>query len=217
MNSYKNFIDRFKISLAKSGRDISEVELIAVSKKKSSDEIREVLDAGQISFGENQIQEVEKKWIALKKEFSQVKLHFIGGIQSKKVKSIFEHCDVIHSIDRTKIAQLFSKLEKQNQITKEYFIQVNVGDEDQKSGISLSEVDNFISSCLKDYKLNVIGLMCLPPINEDPKKYFIKLNEIAKKHNLPSLSMGMSGDYEAAIEHGATHIRIGTQIFGPRN
>ena len=146
-----------------------------------------------------------------------MKLHFIGGIQSKKVKSIFEHCDVIHSIDRMKLVSLFSELEKHSTIKKEYFIQVNIGDESQKSGVKLSDADDFIVSCKKNYNLNIIGLMCLPPFNEDPKQYFVKLREIAQKHNLSSLSMGMSGDYKEAIKCGATHIRIGTQIFGPRN
>lgn len=217
MNSYNNFINHFRNALANANRDINEVELIAVSKKKSSDEIREVIKSGHLSFGENQIQEVENKWIALKKEFPSIKLHFIGGIQSRKVKSIFENCDVIHSIDRMKVAKLFCELEKQNKIAKEYFIQVNIGGEDQKGGINLSQADYFISDCLKNCKLNIVGLMCLPPLNDDPEKYFIKLREIAKKHKLLSLSMGMSGDYEQAIKCGATHIRIGTQIFGPRN
>jgi pyridoxal phosphate enzyme (YggS family) len=217
MELYQNFLEQFNTALSNANRNLSEVELIAVSKKKSSDEIKKVINSGHLSFGENQIQEVENKWITLKKEFPNMKLHFIGGIQSKKVKSIFEHCDVIHSIDRMKLVSLFSELEKHSTIKKEYFIQVNIGDESQKSGVKLSDADDFIVSCKKNYNLNIIGLMCLPPFNEDPKQYFVKLREIAQKHNLSSLSMGMSGDYEEAIKCGATHIRIGTQIFGPRN
>jgi pyridoxal phosphate enzyme (YggS family) len=217
MELYQNFLEQFNTALSNANRNLSEVELIAVSKKKSSDEIKKVINSGHLSFGENQIQEVENKWITLKKEFPNMKLHFIGGIQSKKVKSIFEHCDVIHSIDRMKLVSLFSELEKHSTIKKEYFIQVNIGDESQKSGVKLSDADDFIVSCKKNYNLNIIGLMCLPPFNEDPKQYFVKLREIAQKHNLSSLSMGMSGDYKEAIKCGATHIRIGTQIFGPRN
>jgi pyridoxal phosphate enzyme (YggS family) len=217
MNTYNNFINLFESAISNANRDISEVELIAVSKKKSSDEIKKVINLGQLSFGENQIQEVENKWIALKKEFPKIKLHFIGGIQSRKVRSIFEHCDVIHSLDRIKIAELFSQLEIKTQVIKNYFIQINIGDEDQKGGVRLSDADNFITNCIEKYNLKIIGLMCLPPINSDPKKYFVKLKDIANKHNLSSLSMGMSGDYEMAIECGSTHIRIGTQIFGPRN
>ena len=116
-----------------------------------------------------------------------------------------------------KIVDLFSELESKNQIAKEYFIQINIGDEDQKNGVRMSDADEFIENCKNNYNLKIIGLMCLPPFNEDPKKYFVRLKEIASKHNLNSLSMGMSGDFEVAIDCGATHIRIGTQIFGPRN
>ncbi len=217
MDLYNNFLKSFKSAVSATNRNINDINLIAVSKKKSVDEIREVIESGHLSFGENQIQEVENKWITLKKEFPNIKLHFIGGIQSKKVKSIFEHCDVIHSIDRMKVVSLFSELEKYSTKKKEYFIQVNIGDESQKGGVKLSEADEFIVSCKKNYNLKIAGLMCLPPFNEDPKQYFAKLKEIAQKHNLSSLSMGMSGDYEEAIKCGATHIRIGTQIFGPRN
>ena len=217
MNSYNKFLVNYKNALANAHRNLNDVELIAVSKKKSSEEIKEVIQSGHLSFGENQIQEVENKWVTLRKDFPEIKLHFIGAIQSKKVKSIFQHCDVIHSIDRMKIVDLFSELENKNQIAKEYFIQINIGDEDQKNGVRMSDADEFIENCKNNYNLKIIGLMCLPPFNEDPKKYFVRLKEIASKHNLNSLSMGMSGDFEVAIDCGATHIRIGTQIFGPRN
>ena len=217
MDLYNNFLKSFKSAVSATNRNINDINLIAVSKKKSVDEIKEVIESGHLSFGENQIQEVENKWITLKKEFPNIKLHFIGGIQSKKVKSIFEHCDIIHSIDRMKVVNLFSELEKHSTIKKEYFIQVNIGGESQKGGVKLSEADDFIVSCKTNYNLKITGLMCLPPFNEDPKQYFVKLKEIGQKHNLSSLSMGMSGDYEEAIKCGATHIRIGTQIFGPRN
>ena len=217
MSLYENFRDNLKRSAKTSGRSFEEIDLIAVSKKKPIEVIRQVIQAGHRSFGENQIQEVENKWIKLKKEYPDLKLHFIGGIQSRKVKSIFDHCDVIHSVDRIKIIELFSNLEEQRGVSKEYFIQVNTGNESQKNGIHLSEADKFISNCLSNYKLNIIGLMCLPPINEDPKSHFLKLAQLKKKFNLPSLSMGMSSDYQDALEAGATHIRIGTQIFGKRN
>ena len=217
MDSYNTFLEQFKIAISQANRQIDEVELIAVSKKKSVEEIKSVIKFGQLSFGENQIQEVESKWINLKRDHPQIKLHFIGGIQSRKVKSIYQHCDVIHSIDRMKLVELFNKLENENQVAKDYFIQINIGDEAQKSGVQLSEADDFISKCIVNYNLNIIGLMCLPPLNEDPKKYFIKLKNMAQKYNFASLSMGMSSDYDVAIESGATHVRIGTQIFGPRN
>ena len=217
MNSYNTFLEQFKTAISQANRQIDEVELIAVSKKKSVEEIKSVIKFGQLSFGENQIQEVESKWINLKRDHPQIKLQFIGGIQSRKVKSIYQHCDVIHSIDRMKLVELFNKLENENQVAKDYFIQINIGDEAQKSGVKLSEADDFISKCIVNYNLNIIGLMCLPPLNEDPKKYFIKLKNMAKKYNFASLSMGMSSDYDVAIESGATHVRIGTQIFGPRD
>ncbi len=203
--------------MANTNRDISEVELIAVSKKKSIEDIRQVIQAGHRSFGENQIQEVENKWIDLKKEYPDLKLHFIGGIQSKKVKSIFQYCDVVHSVDRIKIIELFSGLEEQQGLSREYFIQINTGNEAQKGGVMLEEANNFISSCKNNYNLNIAGLMCLPPLNEDPEKHFLKLAKLADQFNLSSLSMGMSNDFKVALECGATHIRIGTKIFGERN
>ena len=203
-------------AVSEANRDIDEIDLIAVSKKKSSEDIRKVINFEHISYGENQIQEVEKKWVDLKKEFSSLKLHFIGGIQSRKVKSIYTHCDVIHSLDRMKIVKLFSELETSQGLSKDYFIQINTGDESQKSGVLLSEADEFISSCIENYNLNIVGLMCIPPFDEDPQKHFMTLSNMAKNFNLPSLSMGMSNDFKVALKCGATHIRIGTKIFGER-
>ena len=217
MSLFNKFRENFERAVKTSGRRLEEIDLIAVSKKKSIEDIRQVIHAGHRSFGENQIQEVENKWVELKKEYSDLKLHFIGGIQSKKVKSIFKHCDVVHSIDRIKIIELFNNLEEQQRISKDYFIQINTGNEVQKGGVMLEEADKFISNCMKNYKLNIVGLMCLPPISEDPKPHFMKLAKLAGQFNFPALSMGMSGDFEDAIAAGATHIRIGTQIFGERN
>ena len=217
MSLYKNFKEDLVRTTDASDRSLDEIDLIAVSKKKSIEDIRQVIQAGHRSFGENQIQEVESKWIDLKKEYSNLTLHFIGSIQSRKVKSIFQHCDVVHSIDRLKIVELFNKLEGQHNVSRKYFIQINTGDELQKSGVKLSEADEFIANCINNYQLNIIGLMCLPPINEDPKSHFLKLLKLRDQFKLPSLSMGMSSDFKEAIEAGATHIRIGTQIFGKRD
>ena len=216
MSLYENFRDNLKRSAKTSGRSFEEIDLIAVSKKKPIEVIRQVIQAGHRSFGENQIQEVENKWIKLKKEYPDLKLHFIGGIQSRKVKSIFDHCDVIHSVDRIKIIELFSNLEEQRGVSKEYFIQVNTGNEPQKSGISPLEVDSFIKYCIKDLNLPIIGLMCIPPINEEPSMHFLLLQKIANRNNLSELSMGMSSDYEEAIKFGATSVRIGSLLFGER-
>ena len=217
MSLYQNYFNQFKSAVSAAHRDISEIDLIAVSKKKPSSDIRKVIDQGHISYGENQIQEVENKWADLKNEFSHLKLHFIGGIQSRKVKSIYAHCDVVHSLDRLKIVKMFSELETAQGLSRDYFIQINTGDESQKSGVILSEADKFISTCIENYNLKIIGLMCIPPFNDDPKKHFLMLSDMAKNFNLPALSMGMSNDFEVALKCGATHIRIGTKIFGERN
>ena len=217
MSLYQNYFNQLKSAVSAAHRDISEIDLIAVSKKKPSSDIRKVIDQGHISYGENQIQEVENKWADLKNEFSHLKLHFIGGIQSRKVKSIYTHCDVVHSLDRLKIVKMFSELETAQGLSREYFIQINTGDEQQKSGVTLSEADKFISTCIENYNVKIIGLMCIPPFNDDPKKHFLMLSDMAKNFNLTSLSMGMSNDFDVALKCGATHIRIGTKIFGERN
>ena len=217
MTNFKLFSSELEKAIIAANRDFNEVELIAVSKKKPTSEIKKIINQKHISYGENQLQEIEEKWTQLKNEFTNLRLHFIGGIQSRKVKSIFNYCDVIHSLDRMKIVKQFNDLEIEHSSSREYFIQINTGDEKQKSGVMLSESDQFISACLENYNLNIIGLMCIPPFDQDPQKHFLTLASIAKNFNLESLSMGMSNDYGTALKCGATHIRIGTKIFGERN
>ena len=217
MSRYKNFLSSLEMSLRSANRNSQDIELIAVSKKKSATDIQKVIDEGHQSFGENQIQEIEDKWSDLKKINSNISLHFIGSIQSRKVEQIHKNCEVIHSIDRKKIVKKFDELEASGDIKRKYFIQINTGNESQKSGVLLNEADEFISDCKSNYNLNIVGLMCLPPINEDPRTHFLNLADLGKKFNLNCLSMGMSGDYQVALECGATHIRIGTHIFGERN
>ena len=214
---YKSFLEQFNNAALKAGRDIEEIELIAVSKKKPLEDIKKVFNQGHLSFGENQIQEIESKWPDFKKFNSNIQLHFIGNIQSRKVRSIHENCDVIHSVDRMKVVKLFAELENLKNVRRKYFIQINTGNEPQKSGVMLSDANKFISECLESYNLNIVGLMCIPPLNEDPKKHFSTLAELAKNFNLSLLSMGMSNDFNSALECGATHIRIGTKIFGERS
>ena len=214
---YENFLAQFNKAVLEAGRDIEEIDLIAVSKKKPSEDIKKVFNHGHLSFGENQIQEIERKWPDLKKLNSNSLLHFIGNIQSRKVGSIHENCEFIHSIDRMKVVKLFAEIEKVKNVRRKYFIQINTGNEPQKSGVMLSESNKFITECLENYNLNILGLMCIPPINEDSRKHFLLLAELAKNFNLSSLSMGMSNDFETALECGATHIRVGTKIFGERN
>ena len=217
MNNYKNFLNNLEKTAQLANRNIEEIDLIAVSKKKPAQDIQSVIDDGHTSFGENQIQEIERKWPELKKLNSNIQLHFIGNIQSRKVESIHENCEVIHSIDRMKIVKLFAKIEKLTNVRRKYFIQINTGNEPQKSGVMLSDANQFITESIENYKLNIVGLMCIPPINEDPKTHFLTLADIAKTFNLSALSMGMSNDFETALKCGATHIRVGTKIFGERN
>jgi pyridoxal phosphate enzyme (YggS family) len=217
MSNYKNFLSSLEASLKNANRNSQDIELIAVSKKKSAIDIQKVIDEGHLSFGENQIQEIESKWPDLKKFNSKIDLHFIGSIQSRKVEQIHNHCEVIHSIDRKKIVKKFADLETSGNIKRKYFIQINTGNESQKSGVLFNEANEFIFDCKSNYNLNIVGLMCLPPINEDPRTHFLKLADLGKKFNLNCLSMGMSGDYQVALECGATHIRIGTHIFGERS
>ena len=217
MKEYLQFLKIFEKAVLNASRDIEEIELIAVSKKKPSDLIRDVINSGYQSFGENQVQEVENKWIELKQEFSKTRLHFVGSIQSKKMEKIFQLCDVIHSIDREKIVQKIKTYEEEYKLSKEYFIQINTGNEPQKSGVALDESESFIDKCINEYNLEVRGLMCIPPQDANPEDHFLKLRDLGKNFNLPSLSMGMSEDFETAIKCGATHIRVGTKIFGARS
>ena len=213
----ENFLTQFDKAVLDAGRDIEEIDLIAVSKKKPAEDVKKIYNQGHLSFGENQIQEIERKWPDLKKLSSNIQLHFIGNIQSRKVGSIHENCEVIHSLDRMKVVKSFAEVENLKKVKRKYFIQVNTGNEGQKSGVMLADADKFISECLEIDSLNIVGLMCIPPFSEDPKKHFLTLGNIAKNFNLSSLSMGMSNDFEIALECGATHIRVGTKIFGERS
>ena len=198
-------------------RSSSEVEFIAVSKKQSEEKIIELLKCGHRVFGENQIQEVESKCPNIKEHYSNIKLCFIGSIQSRKVKKICELCDEIHSVDREKIVHLISDLKLKSLKIPKLFLQVNIGLEIQKSGVNPSEVKNFIDMSLERYNISYEGLMCLPPEGKNPKKYFDQLRDLSHSNNLNQLSMGMSGDYLTALDCGATHIRVGSLIFGERN
>ena len=202
--------------LSSLSRNIADVELIAVSKKQSKERIIELLECGHRSFGENQIQEIESKWPAIKENFPDVNLSFIGSIQSRKVKKICELCDVIHSVDREKVVKLISELKSQGMNIPKLFLQVNIGLESQKSGIHPNDVKDFIEVSLNKYHISFEGLMCLPPEGKDPKEYFDQLKTLSLSNNLEKLSMGMSDDYLSALESGATHIRVGSSIFGER-
>ena len=216
MSNYKDFLKDFEKSLLRNNRAIEEVELIAVSKKKTAEEILPVINLGHRTFGENQLQEVIKKWPSLKSQFDDIRVHYIGSIQSKKVHQIIEQCDVIHTLDREKIIGIISEIDYSKIKDKTFFIQVNTGSEVQKSGVNLDQVEVLIQKC-KNYNIKIDGLMCLPPENEIPDKHFEILQSLAKNNHLKYLSMGMTNDYDSALKYGATHIRVGTAIFGSRN
>ena len=216
MSNYKDFLVDFEKSILSNKRAIEEVELIAVSKRKAEEDILSVINLGHRAFGENQIQEVIKKWPNLKNQFHNIKVHFIGSIQSKKIHQIIEQCDVIHTIDREKIIGIIAEMDYSKIKDKTFFIQVNTGSEIQKSGVSLDQVEALIQKC-KDYKIKIDGLMCLPPENEAPDKHFAVLQSLAKNNHIKYLSMGMTNDYDTALKYGATHIRVGTAIFGSRD
>ena len=216
MNNYLNFLKEFEKAVLVAKRNIEEINLIAVSKKKAIKEIQDVYNLGQRFFGENQLQEIDKKWHELKKNNAKVSLHFLGTIQSNKTKSRLENCDYIHTVDRLKIVNLIKNFENNTGLKRKYFIQVNTGNESQKSGVNIDDAEVFIQNCM--YKqLEIYGLMCLPPINELPTKHFNSLRSLAKNFNIKNLSMGMSQDFTEAIRCGSTHIRIGTNIFGARD
>ena len=215
MSRYKEFLKNFEKAVLSAKRSIEEIEVIAVSKRKTTLDILSVLREGHLSFGENQLQEVTKKWPELQLQYSNTKLHFIGSAQSKKIVDIVNHCDVIHSLDREKLVDIISKLDKSLIAKKTFFVQINTGNEIQKSGVDLSLAEDFIQLCRK-YGINISGLMCLPPENEQPHKHFQILQSLAKNNHIASLSMGMTNDYDIAIKYGSTHIRIGTAIFGKR-
>ena len=192
-------------------------KLVAVSKQQDDYKILEALKMGQRVFGENRVQEAHQRWSQKTQTFKNLELRLIGPLQTNKVKQALELFDIIETIDREKLAKQISE-NSNNQIkTKNFYIQINTGNEFQKSGIEPLEADNFIEFCIKDLKLPIIGLMCIPPLDEEPCMHFALLKKIADRNNLKELSMGMSSDYKEAIKFGATSVRIGSLIFGDRN
>ncbi|MCP3474564.1 YggS family pyridoxal phosphate-dependent enzyme [Bradyrhizobium sp. CCGUVB1N3] len=197
-------------------RDHAAVTLIAVSKTFAADAITPVIAAGQRVFGENRVQEAKAKWPALISSYSDLALHLIGPLQSNKAKEAVALFDAIHSVDRPSICQALAKeIESQNR-HPQLFVQINIGEEPQKAGVAPGEADAFIASCRDTYGLNISGLMCIPPANEPPAAHFALTAKIAARNGLKNLSMGMSADFATAIMLGATHIRVGSAIFGHR-
>tara|TARA_Y100001970_G_scaffold294127_1_gene447229 strand:- start:79242 stop:79940 length:699 start_codon:yes stop_codon:yes gene_type:complete len=197
-------------------RESEIIELIAVSKTVQADRICPLLEKGHKNFGENRVQEATLKWPPLREKWDDIVLHLIGPLQTNKVQEAVRVFDVIHSLDRKKLAASLAREFDKSDRQLPCFIQVNIGEEDQKSGIRATEVDEFVRTCQIEYALPIVGLMCIPPADEDATPYFALLQKIAKDNGLKQLSMGMSADYETAIQFGATHVRIGSAIFGPR-
>ena len=198
------------------GRDPDEVTLIAVSKTFGADDIRPVLEAGHRQFGENRVQEAQGKWPELKADYPELTLHLIGPLQSNKAREAVALFDAIHTIDRPKIAQaLANEMDKQGR-RPQLFIQVNTGEEEQKAGVLAADAGELLALCQDRLGLEIAGLMCIPPVEEEPAIHFAFLDKLAGELGLTGRSMGMSGDFETAVEMGATHVRVGSAIFGPR-
>ena len=212
-------IERFKkiqSNISKIG-NTNGLKIIAISKTFSLDYIMPLIELGHNHFGENKVQEAETKWNKIKKEKNNLRLHMVGKLQSNKAKKAVEIFDYIHSLDSQKFADILSKSQDEINKSINYFIQVNIGSESQKAGIQYNEVDQFYTYCTKEKKMNIVGLMAIPPNDENTEKYFKSLSELNSSLGLKELSMGMSSDYMKAINYKATYLRIGSAIFGERS
>jgi len=212
-------VDRFEKIKSKitSLKPLKPVNIIAVSKTFPLDYIKPLIDHGHSHFGENKVQEALAKWTEQKKIKKNIKLHMVGKLQSNKAKDAIKLFDYIHSLDNQKLADTLSKHQAELNKNLNYFIQVNIANEIQKSGISVGELDAFYNYCIKEIDLNIIGLMVIPPINQSPDKYFKSLSELNKSLALENLSMGMSADYLDAVNNGSNFVRVGSSIFGSRS
>ena len=206
---------RIAAAEARAGRAPGSVRLIAVSKVQPLDRVRAVLEQGHRLFGENRVQEAAGKWPAFREEFNGIELHLIGPLQTNKARQAMELAQAIHSVDRPKLATTLARLADETGACPDLFIQVNTGEEAQKAGVLPGEADAFVRQC-RDLGLPLVGLMCIPPVEEEPSLHFALLARIAARNGLEGLSMGMSSDFESAIALGATHIRVGSAIFGDR-
>jgi len=208
-----NSLDNYKVIKEKVYKLQSKSNLIVVTKNRSFDTIFPIIKSGHLHFGENKVQEAKEKWSTFLRDNKDVKLHLIGKLQTNKAKDAFALFDFIHTLDSEKLAKKFSDLEKVSKKHLKYFIQVNIGHEVQKNGIDESLLENFVNFCRKNLSLNVVGLMCIPPVNLDPLPFFKKMQKLKIDNNLLELSMGMSSDYNEALDCGSTYLRIGSAIF----
>ena len=216
MNTIIERFDKIKLNIAKT-KPAQNVNVIAVSKTFSIEHIKPLIDYGHLHFGENKVQEAASKWSKIKKENDNLKLHMIGKLQTNKAKDAVKLFDYVHSLDSKKLADALAKHQMSLKKNINYFIQVNIGNEIQKSGIPVGELDPFYYYCKNEINLNIKGLMVIPPNDNNSKKYFKSLNQLSKSLALQDLSMGMSADYIEAVKHGATFIRVGSSIFGERS
>lgn len=197
------------------GRDVGSTRLIAVSKVQPNERVEAVLNEGHRLFGENKVQEAAGKWPAFREQFDGVEVHLLGPLQTNKARQAMGLFEAIHSLDRPKLAKVLARLMQELGQCPDLFIQVNTGEEAQKAGVMPAEVDGFIAEC-RELELPVVGLMCIPPADEEPSLHFALLRKIAERNGVAGLSMGMSGDYQRAVAMGASHVRVGAAIFGAR-
>jgi len=216
-NIINNLQEINKEIYSKEGNKKNSVNVIAVSKTFSLEKIMPLIKYGHIHFGENKVQESIDKWSEIKNEISNLKLHFIGKLQTNKVKHVIPLFDYIHSLDSIKLAEKIHNQQNKINFRPKIFVQVNIGAEKQKSGILISDLENFLKDCKNNFDLNILGLMCIPPIGNSSKKYFEIMQKLNEKFGFNDLSMGMSSDYLDAIKCGSSYIRIGSKIFGKRN
>jgi pyridoxal phosphate enzyme (YggS family) len=212
-----SIVENYKLIISKINHLSNKVTLICVTKTFSLDVIKPLVDNGHVHFGENKVQEAKNKWSELLKLNPKINLHMLGKIQSNKIDEIVNIFSFVHSLDNEKNSIKFNESEKKFEKKLNYFIQVNIGNELQKSGIQISLVKDFVKFCKNDLNLNILGLMCIPPFNQNPESFFNMLYKLNKDCDLNNLSMGMSSDYELAIKNGANYIRVGSYIFGNRS
>ncbi len=196
---------------------MNNLNVIAVSKTFPMKEIEPLIKNGHVHFGENKVQEATNKWTDIKNTFEHIQLHMLGKLQTNKTKYVIPLFDYLHSLDNLKLAEKIAREQKHKKKRIKIFIQVNIGNEGQKNGIKIDELESFYETCVNNFELNIIGLMCIPPEKKDAKPYFKKMREFNQILGLKELSMGMSSDYLDAIEFGASFIRVGSKIFGKRN
>ena len=211
-----NLIDNYKLIRSKINVLSSEVTLVAVSKTFSLNHIKPLIDFGHLDYGENKVQEAVNKWTDLLLLRNDLKLHMVGNVQTNKVEQVVKIFSYVHSLDSEKLADKFSAFQFKLNKKLKYFIQVNIGNESQKKGIDISLVPQFVKYCQENLNLNILGLMCIPPVNTSPDIFFSKLRELNDSFNFKDLSMGMSSDFETAIKYGANYVRIGSSLFGDR-